>query len=116
MVVSTTVAPQSVTVDGTLATQAATLSDFQAATTSAYYYGSSTLYVKVLHTNTTANVKIAFSGQNATATSTAITSPTQTATSVPTGVPTNTPTPAPTNTATNTPSATPTGAPKQILL
>ena len=111
MVVSTTVAPQSVTVDGTLATQAATLSDFQAATTSAYYYGSSTLYVKVLHTNTTANVNIAFSGQNATATSTAITSPTQTATSVPTGVPTNTPTPAPTNTGTNTPSATPTGAP-----
>jgi len=91
LLITTNNAPQRMLVSGVPISAASSLSAFDAAATSSWYYDSvaKLLYFKVLHTASVVGVSIEFAG--ALPTSTPSASPTATSTNTPTSTPTSTP-------------------------
>jgi hypothetical protein len=100
MLMRTNAGPQQISVNGAVVSAANSLSTFEAATGSSWYFDNpnTVLYLKVKHASGTANVVASFSGVPP-------------STGTPTNTPTNTPTPTPTGTPTRTPTPTATGTP-----
>jgi hypothetical protein len=108
-------APQSVQVDGGLIPVADSLTTFQAASSSIWYYNglSRLLYLKVLQATDTSTLSIAFANTGTT-TPTPTRTPTSTSTSTHTPTTTATSTPTPTSTSTLTVTPTPTSNAAQV--
>lgn len=107
VLMSTNTSPQQITVGGTVVPSTSSLTEFEAATGSSWYYDSAAglLYLKVQHATSLTNASVNFSGTASTST------PSPTNTTLPTSTPTATWTPTATLGSTATPTNTPTWTP-----